>query len=484
MSSAGIITDEFMPAESEENKKIRELEKKVRFLERKLNQDNLARLLIEEANDRYQNIYKYVLTEITKQKEEIEDAKNILNEKNIQIESANQQLKIAKEKAEQSDRFKSEFLANMSHEIRTPMNAVIGYLSLLEETGIAGRQADYVREIKAASELLLFLVNDILDLSKIESGKMVFENKNFSLDQVIRESASLNIPRAVEKGLCITVNCDKSIPSSLKGDPMRLKQVLNNLITNAVKFTTTGGVTVDALYTGKSGSRESVNISVSDTGPGIKDDEKEIIFEPFVQSMRNDIERTGGTGLGLSICKKIIRHMGSDIHLESESGKGSKFYFDLFLEKGDSEVTDSGIEREKQPETGINKDISILIAEDNPTSLKLFLNLIQKLGLKADTAVNGAEAVAMSRRKAYNLILLDNIMPVKSGYEAAKEIRESGKSMNAIIIGITAGLFEEEKKKFFKAGMNDFIFKPVIPDKFRRMIAGFFPDNSDMGTSR
>ena len=327
-----------MPAADDEKKRIYDLEKKIRLLERKLKQDTLSRILIEEANDRYQNIYKFVLKQLTEQKEELEKAKSVLNEKTIELESANLQLLFAKEKAEKSDRFKSEFLANMSHEIRTPMNAVIGYLSLLGKTDLNSQQGEYAGEIKNASDILLFLVNDILDLSKIESGKMIFEEKNFSLKKIINESSSLNIPKAEEKGLYLIINYDDAIPGILMGDPMRLKQVLNNLISNAVKFTSTGGIVIEAVYGGSAGEKEKILISVSDTGIGIKDEEKDILFEPFIQSKSNIYELTGGTGLGLTICKQIVRQMGSDIILKSEYGKGSRFCFELTLERGIDEL--------------------------------------------------------------------------------------------------------------------------------------------------
>ncbi len=463
-----------MPSTDEEKNRINELEKKIRLLERKLSQANLSQFLIEEANERNQNIYKHLLTQVTRQKEELETARNILSEKTIQLEAANLQLKIAKENAEQSTRFKSEFLANMSHEVRTPMNAVIGYISLLEKTDLNNAQGEYVDEIKNASELLLFLANDILDLSKIEAGKMKFEYKNFELKQVIRESVSLNIPKAEEKKIYLKISYDESIPEILSGDPMRLKQVFNNLISNAIKFTDKGGVTIEATYTGQADNREQILISVTDTGSGIKEDEKNILFEPFVQSRLNDYEVTGGTGLGLTICKKIITQMGSDISVDSEFGRGSKFYFTLFLERGKTREQESQKLEEVQKEITFDSNLSILVAEDNKISMKLFLKFLEKLGLKADIAYNGNEVVEKSREKAYSLIFIDNTMPSKTGYEAVKEIRESGKSRNAIIIGISGNAFKEEMEKLYGCGMNDFITKPIMLDKLREKISKYF----------
>jgi len=468
----------FMPLTEEEQKKIRDLETKVRRLERKLNQDNLSRVLIEEANDRYQNIYKHALLELTRQKEELETARNILNERTMELESVNLQLKTAKENAEQSNRFKSEFLANMSHEIRTPMNAVIGYISLLEKTGLDHIQQEFVEEVKTASELLLYLVNDILDLSKIEAGKMLFDVKNFSLKKIINDSVSLNKPKANEKELSLSINYDDSIPQVLKGDPMRLNQVLNNLITNAVKFTSKGGVTIEVKHLPPFGSRERIMISVSDTGPGIKEDEKNILFEPFTQSRLNSYETTGGTGLGLTICKKILNQMGSDIFVESSFGEGSKFYFELLLERGFSDLSESGPLLKTSEEADLNRNISILIAEDNPVSLKLLYRIIKTLGLNADTAVNGDEAVEKSNCKAYNLIFMDSIMPGKTGLEATAEIRNSGESKYAIIIGISAGALQEDKDKLFSSGMNDYLTKPLTLKEVKEKIIKYFPDRA------
>ena len=463
-----------MSMQNDDKKKIHELEKKILLLERKLNQDNLSRLLIEETNDRYQKIYKHALQELTKQKEELEKARNIGKERTIELESANIQLKTAKEKAERSDRFKSEFLANMSHEIRTPMNAVIGYLSLLEKTELNTKQSEYVEEIKTASEMLLFLVDDILDLSKIESGKMVFEERDFSLRKIITESASLNIPRAKEKGIYLHINFDDSIPPVLKGDPMRIMQVLNNLITNAVKFTETGGVTVKAAYTGTFNKRDKIFITVSDTGIGIINEEKDSLFEPFVQSESVIHETIGGTGLGLTICKKIINQMGSDIYINSEFGRGSTFYFDLLLEKGGGGISDIIKEKQSDPDKEFRKDISILIAEDNSVSLKLFYRIIKGIGIEADTAFNGNEAVEKCNIKAYDLVFMDNIMPEKSGYDAALEIRKNGKSKNAIIIGISAGPFKDIKDNLYNSVINDSIIKPVRADDVKEKIIKYF----------
>lgn len=461
-----------MPSRDEDKKKIHEFEKKIRLLERKLNQDNLSRLLIEEAHDRYQNIYKHVLLELTEQKNELETAKNILDERTIELESANLQLKISKEKAEQSDKFKSEFLANMSHEIRTPMNAIIGYLSLLVKTELSSIQSEYIEEIKIASELMLFLVNDILDLSKIESGKMTFENINFDLKKIITESISLNIPRALQKGILLDMNYDDTIPPILNGDPMRIKQVLNNLITNAVKFTEKGGVTIKAAYTGSFGNRDKIFIAVSDTGSGIRDDEKDSLFEPFKQSRSIVHDPTEGTGLGLSISRKILNLMGSDIYVDSTIGKGSTFYFDLLLEKNSSDLKEQ--DDDQPEEKSIKKDITILIAEDNKTSFKLLSRIIDSLGLEADYAANGSEAVKKSYDKAYSLIFMDNIMPEKSGDEASIEIRKSGKSRNAVIIGFTAGIMNEEKVKLLNSGMNDFLVKPVKHNDVKKILIKYF----------
>lgn len=467
-----------MENEKNNKKELQELKKKILLLERKLNQDNLSRMLIEEAHDRYQNIYKHVLLELTKQKEELETARNILHEKGIELESANLQLKIAKEKAELSDRFKSEFLANMSHEIRTPMNAVIGYLSLLEKTELDNMQADYVEQIKIASEMLLYLVNDILDLSKIESGKMIFEEKSFNLRKLITESASQNVPKAREKGIYLNINYDDAIPEILIGDPMRIMQVLNNLVTNAVKFTKDGGVTIKADHTGNFGKRDKIFISVSDTGPGIDEDEKDILFEPFIQSRMNSYESSGGTGLGLAICKKILNYMGSDIYVVSEPGKGSKFYFELVLDRWHDELREQKTGKPVPEEFKITKNISILIVEDNNLCLTMLSKIMSSLGLNADTAYNGNEAVKKSMNKVYNLIFMDNILPEKNGYEATMEIRKSGKSKNAVIIGLTAGVLKEEKDRLFSSGMNDILFKPVKIGEVKEIISKYFTARS------
>ena len=381
----------------------------------------------------------------------------------------------------QSNMVKSQFLANMSHEIRTPMNGIIGFLSLIERG--AYNNIDEMRQFantaKTSAESLLDIINDILDLSKIESGKMSLEKIDFNLDEVIEESISILSTKVNEKGLKVTKEIDSHTPVYLKGDPKRIRQVFINLLSNAVKFTEEGSVIVHVTSKEIDTNTIEVFTSVQDSGIGIPSDRVDALFKPFSQVDGSHTRKYGGTGLGLAICKEFINLMGGDIGVESTKNVGSKFYFTMKFELGDKDKvvrpdtyfdSASGTETMKKESAGsavkITKEMrgefKILLAEDNFINQKVALRILSEVGYKADAVVNGAEAVKAVEEGNYDVILMDVQMPEMDGMTATKIIRSfKTEKKNIPIIAITAHALMGDKEKCIEAGMNDYLSKPI-----------------------
>ena len=375
---------------------------------------------------------------------------------------------------------KNIFVANMSHEIRTPLNGVLGFLHLLESTKLDEEQKDYVKEIKNSSEILLTTLNDILDFSKAEANKITLEQVNFNLKDLIRDLgiyAKSNKNNDVE----IISEVDENIPEGLTGDVVRLKQVLLNLLNNAKKFTEKGYIKISAEMVEKESDFVKVLLKVSDTGIGIPKEKQQEIFKEFVQADESTTRKYGGTGLGLAICNKIIAIMGGKLNLESETGKGSAFYFTVPFKIADNlenNNTENNLEEIKE------KSAKILVAEDNATNQKLVKNLLNKLGLSCDIASNGQEALDLFKKNKYNLILLDCQMPVMDGFESASEIRkyENEHNLEPIsILALTASAFEQDKEKCLSFGMNDIITKPIKMDDFVSKLNKYIKPTNDSG---
>lgn len=381
--------------------------------------------------------------------------------------------------AMQSSLVKSQFLANMSHEIRTPMNGIIGFLSLIERGAYNDTEElkQFTGNAKNSAEALLDLINDILDLSKIESGKMVLERIDFNLDEIIEESISILSTRIREKGLKVNKNIDDNALIFLKGDPKRIRQVLINLLSNAVKFTEKGGITISVSTKEKDTNKYEVMVSVSDTGIGIPVDRMNVLFEPFSQADSSHTRKYGGTGLGLAICKEFVSMMGGRIGVDSQVGHGSKFYFTLMMEKGDREkilqpdmLQESrrqiGEEEQSDDKVPVTKEergkFKLLLAEDNFINQKVALRILSEAGYYADPVMNGKEAVEAVAGKDYDLVLMDVQMPEMDGFTATKTIRESKHERKGIpIIAITAHALLGDREKCIEAGMNDYLSKPI-----------------------
>jgi signal transduction histidine kinase len=353
---------------------------------------------------------------------------------------------------------KSQFLAHMSHEIRTPLNGIIGIADILSQSQMDEGQAQYIRTIRNSGEALLSIINDILDFSKIEAGKLDLESTNFSLDEMLKSLEDLFIAQLKDKDLELKYTLDPTIPPFLKGDPLRIKQILLNLISNGLKFTEEGGIyiTVQALQLKP---EIVIEVSVRDTGIGIPNDKQKTLFEAFTQVDSSTTRKYGGTGLGLQISKSLVEIMGGTIRLNSQLDKGSSFTFDLHLQEGE-EVISISSDSQNTDKSSV-ADLHVLVAEDNTTNQMVVGAMLKRLGYAYDICNNGQEAINALNKKQYDMILMDCQMPVLDGFAATEKIRMNPKWQTLPIIALTAGATDKEQKQCFEAGMNDFLSKPI-----------------------
>lgn len=387
----------------------------------------------------------------------------------LQMEDANLNLKVEKLKAEEATRIKSMFLANMSHEIRTPLNGVIGLSKLLQKTNLDKDQRELIDIITNSGGSLLQIINDILDFSKIESGLIQFENINFNLHELINNVFQLLKFKAEEKGIDFTYQISTDLPETLNGDPLRINQILMNLVNNAIKFTHDGKVHIEVNLLDRSEQTVRLFFKVSDTGIGISDSGKLLLFKEFSQSDLSISRKYGGSGLGLAISKNLVTLMHGEIGVESELGKGSDFWFRLPLKEA--------VEFHKtvdEPSNHLPKNVSILLAEDNPINQKVAKLTLKHLGYECDVAVDGQEAYQKHELNKYDLILMDMRMPEVDGLQATQLIREMevAKTINspAYIVALTANALADDKLNCFSAGMNDFLVKPFTENDFRQIL--------------
>ncbi|MEE4262972.1 MAG: PAS domain S-box protein [Desulfobacteraceae bacterium] len=390
---------------------------------------------------------------------------------------AEQELKKAKTAAEEATRAKSFFLANMSHEIRTPLNAIIGLSHLARETQLTLQQLDYQEKIHASAYTLLRLIDDILDFSKIEAGKLDLEKVNFNLEEVLERMSSIISVKSNEKGIRFLLQVSDSIPNHLRGDALRLEQVLLNLTSNAVKFTSKGEVSVTVESVEESEQEAFLRFVVSDTGIGMSPEQIEQLFQPFHQADFSITRKYGGTGLGLAICKRLLEMMDSEIQVQSTLGQGSQFTFMVRFEKAEGEGPEmiAGISKEfaKELLTGYR----ILLVEDNETNLQVARELLEQAGLEVVTAANGLEAVAMAARERLDGILMDLQMPVMDGLTAAREIRKGPAPPELPILATTASALAADREECLAAGMNDHIAKPIKPEiLYKTLVHRLRPD--------
>lgn len=400
------------------------------------------------------------------QKEELE---KIIDHRTREIKKKNKKLKKAIKKANEAARVKSDFLSVMSHEIRTPMNAVIGTIHLLLDENPSQAQVDHLKTLKFSSENLLVLINDILDYSRVESGMINLEQIDFDIRELTKGIGNTYEDRAKENNIQFNILIDHNIPSKLKGDPARITQILNNLISNAFKFTPKGEIKLLINLLSKSKGRVKLEFSVEDTGIGISKDNLDLIFESFTQANAETSRKYGGTGLGLAITKRLISLFDSQIFVESKIDKGTRFYFSLFLE----EVVHAK-EEVKEDKTEMIKEVHgkrVLVVDDNEINLMMAKKFLQKWGLECDTVDSGKAAMIQIFNADYDLILMDLQMPEMDGYEATSTIRSlDGELQHIPIVAVSADTFENVKFRIAEVRIDDFIAKPFNPSELLALV--------------
>jgi signal transduction histidine kinase len=402
----------------------------------------------------------------------IESSRQEMETYNSYLNTVVRQTSQARHDAEASAKLKSEFLATMSHEMRTPLNGIIGMTSVLLSRQLGERERDYVETIRQAGESLRAIVDDVLDLSKIEAGKLRLERADFELSRTVTEALQIVQTVAAQKPLQFVVKFDPRLPKWVRGDITRIRQILLNLLSNAIKFTNEGIIEIRlrAQFFNKrlledqdsEGQECELLFSVKDQGIGITEEQQRKLFQPFSQAEDSTTRRYGGTGLGLAICRRLAELMGGKIGLNSRYGEGSLFWFTVRVELAREPVPLDETQKSARSLVPDTKNVRILLVEDNKINQKVALLMLKNLGYPVDIAQNGSDALAALDAKHYDLVLMDCMMPEMDGFEATRRLRELGGHGKAVpVIAMTASAFDDDRVACLTAGMNDFISKPV-----------------------
>lgn len=375
---------------------------------------------------------------------------------------------------------KSQFLAMMSHEVRTPLNGILGMINLLLEGKLEKNQRHYAESARQSSEALFDILNDILDFSRLEAGKLDMEEKVFDLEKLVAHILQLFGPQAAARELFLTYEILPGVPRFIKGDPGRLRQVILNLVGNAIKFTRRGGVSLQVSGRSDGAGTAALTFIVNDTGIGIAPEKQASIFESFAQADAQTNRKFGGTGLGLAICKRLVTLMGGQIGCDSEPEVGSTFWFSVVTRIPDSsEILHEMVPglADKAPE--VQPDVRVLVVEDSPTSLELAVIMLEKMGCRVTAATNGREALQLLAADGFDLVLMDVQMPEMDGFEATARIRAmEAPARDLPIIALTANAMRGDREKCLEAGMNDYLSKPLRRDDLERAVATWAPAGS------